>query len=883
MKRFPVFIATVMMVSAMQAADKLDLKAITSGEFAASYVTGINPIDGTDLYASISNDGKQVISYSFKTGKQMSILFDVNAAKAPFEQIEGYVISPDGKKLLIMTHREAIYRRSFKAEYFVYDIAKKSLKKLSQGVNQQVATWSPDSRHIAFVKDNNLFVTDGDKETQITRDGKFNEVINGIPDWVYEEEFSFNRAFAWNADGTAIGWIRFDESHVKTYSLQMFEGSHPTRSEYHDYPGEYSYKYPKAGQDNSKVSLWSYDMKNGKTVALEVPVDSDGYYPRIKTSPDANSLIVYTMNRHQDDMRLYAVDPFTGKSRMLIKESVPKFVKDEVINGIPDWVYEEEFSFNRAFAWNADGTAIGWIRFDESHVKTYSLQMFEGSHPTHSEYHDYPGEYSYKYPKAGQDNSKVSLWSYDMKNGKTVALDVPVDSDGYYPRIKTSPDANSLIVYTMNRHQDDMRLYAVNPFTGKSRMLIKESVPKFVKEEVIENSIVGKKNILLPSDRDGFMHLYLYDMNGKLLRQVEKGNYDVTSIYGMDEKTGDVYFQAAKLNAHDRQVYVAHKNGKVERLTDAAGSNSAYFSGDYRYFVNTWSSYSHPYVFTVRSNKGKLIKTLEDNKKLLEKTRKYNWGKRETFSFTTSEGVKLDGWMVKPVDFDASKKYPVILFQYSGPGNQQVLDSWSTGSMGNGGAFDYYLAQEGFIIACVDGRGTGGRGAEFEKSTYLRLGDLESKDQVETALYMGSLPYVDKDNIGIWGWSYGGFNTLMSMSEGRPVFKAGVAVAPPTCYRFYDSVYTERYMRTPKENEEGYKVNPIERVKQQHGALLICHGLADDNVHPQNTFEYTEALVQADKDFKTLWYTNRNHGISGGNTRNHLLRQIANWFKQNLK
>ncbi len=776
MKRFPVFIATVMMVSAMQAADKLDLKAITSGEFAASYVTGINPIDGTDLYASISNDGKQVISYSFKTGKQMSILFDVNAVKAPFEQIEGYVISPDGKKLLIMTHREAIYRRSFKAEYFVYDIAKKSLKKLSQGVNQQVATWSPDSRHIAFVKDNNLFVTDGDKETQITRDGKFNEVINGIP----------------------------------------------------------------------------------------------------------------------------------------------------------DWVYEEEFSFNRAFAWNADGTAIGWIRFDESHVKTYSLQMFEGSHPTHSEYHDYPGEYSYKYPKAGQDNSKVSLWSYDMKNGKTVALDVPVDSDGYYPRIKTSPDANSLIVYTMNRHQDDMRLYAVNPFTGKSRMLIKESVPKFVKEEVIENSIVGKKNILLPSDRDGFMHLYLYDMNGKLLRQVEKGNYDVTSIYGMDEKTGDVYFQAAKLNAHDRQVYVAHKNGKVERLTDAAGSNSANFSGDYRYFVNTWSSYSHPYVFTVRSNKGKLIKTLEDNKQLLEKTRKYNWGKRETFSFTTSEGVKLDGWMVKPVDFDASKKYPVILFQYSGPGNQQVLDSWSTGSMGNGGAFDYYLAQEGFIIACVDGRGTGGRGAEFEKSTYLRLGDLESKDQVETALYMGSLPYVDKDNIGIWGWSYGGFNTLMSMSylrlgdleskdqvetalymgslpyvdkdnigiwgwsyggfntlmsmsEGRPVFKAGVAVAPPTCYRFYDSVYTERYMRTPKENEEGYKVNPIERVKQQHGALLICHGLADDNVHPQNTFEYAEALVQADKDFKTLWYTNRNHGISGGNTRNHLLRQIANWFKQNLK
>ena len=729
MKKFSIFIATIMMVTAMEAAEKLDLKSITSGEFSASYVTGINPIEGTDLYASISNDGKQIVCYSFKSGKQVAVLFDIHKTQAPFESIDGYVMSPDGKQLLVITKSKAVYRRSFKDEYFIYNIASKKLRKLSEGENQQVATWSPDSKHIAFVKDNNLFVFDGEKETQITSDGKFNEIINGIP----------------------------------------------------------------------------------------------------------------------------------------------------------DWVYEEEFAFNRAFAWNADGTSIGWIRFDESHVKTYSLQLFEGAKPAHPEFHDYPGEYSYKYPKAGQDNSKVSIWSYDLKAGKTIRLDVPVDADGYYPRIKTSPDRNSLIVYTMNRHQDDMRLYSVNPFTGASKMLIKESVPKFVKEEVMENSIVGKKYILMPSDRDGYMHLYLYDMNGKLIRQVEKGKYDVTEIYGMDEKAGDVYFQAAMINPHDRQVYVAHKNGKVERLTDAEGSNAANFSGDFRYFVNTWSSYSHPQVFTVRSNKGKVIKMLEDNKELLEKTQKYNWGKRETFSFTTSEGVKLDGWMVKPVDFDANKKYPVILFQYSGPGNQQVLNAWNTGSMGQGGAFDYYLAQEGFIVVCVDGRGTGGRGAEFEKSTYLRLGDLESKDQVETALYMSSLPYVDKDNIGIWGWSYGGFNTLMSMSEGRPVFKAGVAVAPPTCYRFYDTVYTERYMRTPQENEDGYKVNPIERADRLHGALLICHGVADDNVHPQNTFEYSEALVQADKDFKELFYTNRNHGIYGGNTRNHLLRQIADWFKSHMK
>ena len=730
MKKFSIFVATIMMVSAMEAAERLDLKAITSGEFSSNYVTGINPIEGTDLYASISSDGKQIVSYSFKTGKQVAVLFDTNAAKAPFESVDGYVMSPDGKKLLVYANQKAVYRRSFKAEYFIYDIAGKKLKKLSEGKEQQVASWSPDSKHVAFVKNNNIFITDGNLEVQVTKDGKFNEVINGIPDWVYEEEFSFNKAFAWNADGTALGWIRFDESKVKTYSLQLFEGAKPARSEFHDYPGEYSYKYPKAGQDNSKVSLWSYDLKNGKTIRLDVPVDADGYYPRIKTSPDANSLIVYTMNRHQDDMRLYSVNPFDGSSKMLIQESVPKYVKEE---------------------------------------------------------------------------------------------------------------------------------------------------------EVVENSIVGKKTILLPSDRDGYMHLYLYDMNGKLLRQVEKGDYDVTGIYGMDEKTGDVFFQAAKLNAHDRQVYVAHKNGKVERLTDAEGSNDANFSGDYKYFVNIWSSYSHPQVFTVRNSKGKLIKMLEDNQALLEKTKQYNWGKRETFSFTTSEGVKLDGWMVKPLDFDASKKYPVVLFQYSGPGNQQVLNSWRTGSMGQGGAFDYYMAQEGFIVVCVDGRGTGGRGADFEKATYLRLGDLESKDQVETALYMASLPFVDKDNIGIWGWSFGGFNTLMSMSEGRPVFKAGVAVAPPTSWRFYDTIYTERYMRTPQENEEGYKTNPIERVGKQHGALLICHGAADDNVHPQNTFEYSEALVQADKDFKEVIYTNRNHSIFGGNTRNHLLRQIVDWFKEKMK
>lgn len=508
--------------------------------------------------------------------------------------------------------------------------------------------------------------------------------------------------------------------------------------------------------------------------------------------------------------------------------------------------------------------------------------MYKGMRPEHSEYTDYPGFYSYKYPKAGQDNSVVTAWSYDIKSRKTLRLNVPIDADGYMPRIKSTIDPNRIVVYTMNRHQDQLCLYAVNPRTTVAQLLIKESVPKYVQESAVEAIKFVGNNILLPSDRSGYMNLYVYNMNGKLQRTIG-GKYDITEVYGFDAKTGDVYYQAAALGATDRQVYVSHKNGKIERLTDAEGWNSALFSGDYQYFINTWSDYNTPYVYTTRTRAGKVISTLQDNRELRQTIKDYGFCKREAFSFTTSEGVTLNGWMLRPLDFDASKRYPVIMHQYSGPGSQQVKNAWSAGSMGQGGAYDSYLAQQGFIVVSVDGRGTGGRGAEFEKCTYLNLGDLESRDQVETALYLGTLPYVDKDRIGIWGWSYGGFNTLMSMSEGRPVFRAGVSIAPPTNWRFYDSVYTERYMRTPKENPDGYATNPIERASKLHGALLLCHGTADDNVHPQNMYEYSEALVQADKDFRELLYTNRNHGIYGGNTRNHLLRQVAQFFMTELK
>lgn len=734
MKRLILICTTFLMmfVSSVSAAQKLTIADVTSSKFAPKVVSGINPIEGTDTYARISDDGKRIVTYSFKTGRELSVLFDVNNTMGEkIKSFDGYTMSPDGTRMLIQTKTNYIYRRSYTAVHYIYTIASRKLERLSDGGPQQVPTWSADGQQVAFVREGNIFLVKllyDNAEIQVTKDGKFNEVINGIPDWVNEEEFGFNRALTFNADGTMLCWIRYDESKVKTYSLQMYKG-----------------------------------------------------------------------------MR-----------------------------------------------------------------------------PEHSEYTDYPGFYSYKYPKAGQDNSVVTAWSYDIKSRKTLRLNVPIDADGYMPRIKSTVDPNRIVVYTMNRHQDQLCLYAVNPRTTVAQLLIKESVPKYVQESAVEAIKFVGNNIILPSDRSGFMNLYIYNMNGHLQRTIG-GKFDITEVYGYDAKTGDVYYQAAALAPTDRQVYVNHKNGKTERLTDAEGWNSALFSGDFQYFINTWSDYNTPYVYTTRTRSGKVISTLQDNSQLRQTIKDYGFCKREAFSFTTSEGVTLNGWMLRPLDFDASKRYPVIMHQYSGPGSQQVKNAWNAGSMGQGGAYDSYLAQQGFIVVSVDGRGTGGRGAEFEKCTYLNLGDLESRDQVETALYLGTLPYVDKDRIGIWGWSYGGFNTLMSMSEGRPVFRAGVSIAPPTNWRFYDSVYTERYMRTPKENPDGYATNPIERASKLHGALLLCHGTADDNVHPQNMYEYSEALVQADKDFRELLYTNRNHGIYGGNTRNHLLRQVAQFFMTELK
>ena len=720
--------------SGMRAGEKLSLKAITRGEFRSEMMQAVRPLADGETYGQMSADGKRVESYSFRTGQQVAVLFDVATARgAKLDQVDDYIMSPDGRRMLIQTQTKPIYRHSFTAVYYIYDIRNNKLEPLSDGGPQQTPVFSPDGNQIAFVRDNNIFLVKllfDNAESQVTKDGKRNEIINGIPDWVYEEEFSTNSSMVFSADSKQIVWIRYDERAVKQYSMQLFKGLAPERKEFAEYPGAYTYKYP-----------------------------------------------------------------------------VP-----------------------------------------------------------------------------GQVNSQVSVWSYDIQSRQTRQIDVPLDADGYIPRIKATSDPAKIAVFTMNRHQDKLRIYMANPLSTVCQLAIEDQVDKYIKEEVLEDVQITDKHILLPSERDGYNHLYLYNLNGQLQRQIVTDKYEVTSVYGFDEQTGETYFAANPNGPMEQQVMVAHANGKMEVLTPKAGMNKAIFSQNFKYFINSWSDIDHPVQYTLCQKNGKTMLTLIDNQKLLQKLAGYELGTKAFFSFTTSEGVQLNGWMVKPADFDASKKYPVIMYQYGGPGSQQVLNQWGIGMNGNGAILEQYLCQEGYICVCVDNRGTGGRGADFEKCTYLRLGELEARDQVETALWLGQQSYVDKDRIGIWGWSYGGWNTLMSMSEGRPVFRAGVAIAPPTNWRFYDTVYTERYMRTPQENQQGYdEVNPIARAAQLHGALLLCHGLADDNVHYQNTAEYVEALVQADKDFRQLVYTNRNHSIFGGNTRNHLFRQAIDHFNANLK
>jgi dipeptidyl-peptidase-4 len=714
------FILAVMPVAAQQ---KITLEQIWGGAFRTQMMNDLQAMKNSNQYTvlnfSRSSNSATVDLYDFATLNRVNTLIDSKNFSELENGVDSYIFSPDEKKILVATNSEQIFRHSFTADYYIYDIAAKSLTKLAEGKIQE-PSFSGDNSKVSYSFENNLYVFEvaSKKAIQITKDGKKNSIINGVTDWVYEEEFSFVKAYEWNSTGDKIAFIRFDESAVPEFSMDLYnEGL---------YPAQYTFKYPKAGEKNAQVSLHIYDVKAGTTKNINLGNYTDFYIPRIKWTNEAQTLSAQVINRHQNDLDLIFVDANSGAAKVVLNE------KDKAYVDITD---------NLTFL---------------------------------------------------NDNSFI--WT---------------------------------------------------------------------------------------SEKDGFNHIYHYAKTGKLINQVTKGPWEMTAYYGFDSKTGNIFYQSTEISSINRDVYRISLNGKSKvRLTPNAGTNAATFSPNFEYFINTYSSSVNPTSYTLLSAKdGKKVKDILNNDALKNKLAGYDLPVKEFMVLKTEKGQELNAWMIKPKDFDPNKKYPVFMYQYSGPGSQQVNNDWN-------GSDDYWfmmLAQQGYIIACVDGRGTGFRGAEFKKVTYKELGKYEVEDQIDAAKTIGKYAYVDASRIGIFGWSFGGFMSSNCILKGNDVFKMAIAVAPVTNWRFYDSVYTERYMQTPQENASGYDDNsPINHVSKLKGSYLLIHGSADDNVHVQNTMKMVEALVQANKQFDWAIYPDRNHGIYGGKTRLQLYTKMTNFIKEKL-
>ena len=679
-------------------------------------------------YSVLEGRGSKLVIRSYETGDTLKTLLNLKALKnQKISVVTDYSFSPDESKVLLQTKKEAIHRHSYSTNYYVYDLVSGNIKPVSENGKQQLATFSPDGSKVAFVRQNNLFVTDlaSRKEIQVTEDGKINFIINGVPDWVYEEEFEFNQAYEWSPDSKTLAWMRFDETNVPEFSMSMFQGAEPSLDENKLYPHCTAFKYPKAGETNSIVSVHTYNLETGTKQLMDIGNETNIYIPRIRWTKSADKLAIFRLNRHQDHFEILFANPVSGNTKVIYSE-VNKYYIDE---------------------------------------KTF----------------------------------------------------------------------------------DDIQFLDDN------------------------------KHFVLRSERDGWDHLFLYTMEGKFESTLTKGNYDVEDYVGCDIKNKTVFYVASEVVPYQQEVYSIRWDGTgKKKLSPNAGINSLRYSEGFQYYSISCSNSNTPSQTTLFNSKGKVVRMLEDNKVLIDKLKEYKFNTKEFFKFSTSERVTLYGWMVKPPDFDSTKKYPVLLTQYSGPNSQEVLDSWKMD-------WENYLAQLGYLIVCVDGRGTGARGEGFRKMTYLQLGKYETIDQVETARYLGTLLFVDANRIGIWGWSYGGYISASCMVKGNGIFKAAIAVAPVTNWRYYDNIFTERFMRTPQENPDGYDQNsPLNFAEDFKGKFLICHGMADDNVHVQNTFEFTERLVQANKQFEEQLYTNRNHGIFGGNTYYHLHTRMTRFLLENL-
>lgn len=729
LKRYSLLVFILLATLALQAQQLTLDDVVLKRTYGQKSVYGLASLNDGLNYTTLENMGKEIVKYSYKTGEKVATLLDISTLKNDsLRFITDYQFSSDESKVLLMTDRKPIYRRSFTANYFVYNFVTKELSRLSNGGEQQLATFSPDGERIAFVRKNNLFVKSlrFGTERQITNDGAFNKIINGAPDWVYEEEFEFNKGFEWSPDSKQLAYMKFNEEQVPIYHMAMYKGLAPEIKENKLYPGEYSFKYPKAGEKNSVVQIWVYDIKSGHNIQMETGKETDIYLPKI--------------------------------------------------------------------SWTATGSDLG--------------------------------------------------------------------------------------IFRMNRLQNKLELLLANPNTGDSRLIYTEKNSRYIETDFLDNFtfLEDGKNFVVLSEQNGYKHLYLYDMSGVKVKQLTEGNYDVIKFYGYDKEKKFFYYQAASVVPMQREILgISFDKKKKVQLSTLPGTNNADFSKGFKYYVNTFSNITTPNLVTLHEISGKEIRVLEDNAELIGKLSKMKLPRKEFFKFKTSEGIELNGWMIKPVPFDPSAKYPVLMTQYSGPNSQQVLDVFSV-------SWDTYIAQQGYIMVCVDPRGTGARGEEFRKCTYGQLGNLESNDQVEAAKYLAKQQFVDPQKIGIWGWSFGGFISAMTLCKGGDLIRAAISVAPVISHYYYDSVYTERYMGLPSQNQEGYDQNsPIALVKGIKGKLLLVAGTADDNVHYQNTIEFAEAMVQAGIQFRMMSYNNRNHGIRGGNTTKHLYTMFDEFLKENLK
>lgn len=692
-----------------------------SGKFSPRGISGLVSMNDGIHYTVRQRDS--INQYRYDGGKLVQTILHKgmltpDGATSPI-LINSYSFSNDESKMLLSTETESIYRHSSVSNFYIFDRLNQKLTLLSSNGKQRLADFSPDGKMVAFVRDNNIFITNliEGTEKQITYDGLQNHIINGTTDWVYEEEFAITKGFHWSPDGKNIAFMRFDESNVREFWMVNYGSL---------YPDHHKFKYPKAGEDNSLVSIHIYNVSSGQTIRVDTGSETDIYLPRLQWTHDPRKLAVQRLNRHQNYLEILLADAATGKTSLL----------------------------------------------------------------------------------------------YSEKNK-------------YYIDI-----TNDLTFLNDNKH------------------------------------------FLITSEISGYNHIYLYSLSGTLVRPITSGNWEVTNFYGIDPKNERVYYQAAKKSPMDREVYSIALSGKDEKvIAGTPGTNTASFSKSFGYFIGTHQTANQPPAVAIYTGKGKLVRELETNEKLKETVQEYNFSPVEFFSFTTSENVALNASIIKPTGFDPSQKYPVFMYVYGGPGSQTVQNVWGRAQS----AWFQMLAQKGYIVVSVDNRGTGARGEEFKKMTYLQLGKYETLDYIETAKHLGSLPYVDSDRIGIFGWSYGGYMALLCMTKGSDYFSTGIAVASVASWRYYDNIYTERFMRTPQENPEGYDDNsPINFADSLKGKLLIVHGTADDNVHIENSIDMVDALIKSKKQFEMLFYPNRDHGIYGGNTRSHLFQRMTDFLEKNL-